>query len=203
MDAEVLGIAGAWEEGYTTVKSDSQAAIRRCINLLTATHGARSWIDERVIKAAKKNEGARTLVWVKGHSGEEGNERADRRAKERVAEGVWKSERDLATPAGIRQTYPLHERKAHMKWDRNELRGLTYLHTDRGPMKSWLHTIGRAEDYRCGCGQTQNAAYLLASGCVGGKVRSWEDIWTDRSFCAEVAVFLGKGAAEPDGAGGR
>ena len=38
----------------------------------------------------------------------------------------------LATPAGIRQAYPLFRREAQMKWDREELRGLTYLHTDRG-----------------------------------------------------------------------
>lgn len=33
MDVETLGKAGAWEEGYQLVVSDSQVAIRRCINL--------------------------------------------------------------------------------------------------------------------------------------------------------------------------
>jgi len=77
-----------------------------------------------------------------------------------------------------------------MKWDRDELRGLTNLHTDRGPMKNWLYKIGRAEAPWCSCGATQNAAHLLASGCVGRKNRSWEQIWTDRDFCAEVTRFL-------------
>jgi len=51
MDAEMIGIAGAWEEGYTTVTSDSQAAIRRYLNLTTGVHGGRSWIDEEIIQA--------------------------------------------------------------------------------------------------------------------------------------------------------
>jgi len=34
MDAEMVGIAGAWEEGYEIVAVDSQAAIRRCENLM-------------------------------------------------------------------------------------------------------------------------------------------------------------------------
>jgi len=88
------------------------------------------------------------------------------------------------------------DRRTHYtdeKWNRVELRGLTYLHTDRGPMRKWLHTIGKAEDPFCECGETQNAAHLLASGCIGGKRRRWEDIWSDRDFCAEVATFLGRG----------
>jgi len=56
-----------------------------------------------------------------------------------------------------------------MKWDRDELRGLTYLHTDKGPMRHWLFKIGKAKDPRCKCGETQNAAHLLTSGCVGVK----------------------------------
>ena len=50
MDADVLGIAGAWEEGYTVVKSDSQAAIKRCQNLVSGAQEVRSWIDERVVR---------------------------------------------------------------------------------------------------------------------------------------------------------
>ena len=189
MDAELLGIAGAWEEGYTVVKSDSQAAIRRCQNLASGAQEARSWIDERVIKARNRSEGRR-VEWVKGHSGEEGNEEADKRAKEGVDRGVWRSDPSLATPAGIRQTYQLFQRKKHMKWDRDEVRGITYLHMDKGPLRQWLHKIGKAEHTRCKCGETQNAAHLLMSGCVGGQRRRWEEIWEDREFCGRVTKFL-------------
>ena len=134
MDAELLGIAGAWEEGYTKVKSDSQAAIKRCQNLASGVQEIRSWIDERVVRARNRR-GGPNVEWVKGHSGVEGNEQADKRAKEGVDRGVWRSDPSLATPAGIRQAYQLYQRKKHMKWDRDEVRGLTYLHTDRGPMR--------------------------------------------------------------------
>jgi len=189
MDAELLGIAGAWEEGYPEVKSDSQAAVKRCRNLVSGAQEVRSWIDERVVKAEKLEKGRR-VEWVKGHSGVEGNEEADKRAKEGVDKGVWRSDPSLATPAGIRQAYPLFRRKKHMKWDRDEVRGLTYLHTDKGPMRQWLHKIGKAEHPRCGCGAVQNAAHLLTSGCVGGQRRKWEEIWEDREFCGEVTRFL-------------
>ena len=123
-------------------------------------------------------------MWVKGHSGVEGNEKADERAKEWVMRVQWGSEPSTATPAGIRQAYPLFRREPHMKWNRTELKGLTYLHTDRGPMKAWLHKIGKAENPFCICG------HILRSGCVGGKRREWKDIWAGREFCAEVAGFL-------------
>jgi len=189
MDAELLGIAGAWEEGYTEVRSDSQAAVKRCQNLVSGTQEVRSWIDERVVRANDLGRG-RSVEWIKGHSGIEGNEEADRRAKEGVDGGVWRSDPSLATPAGIRQAYQLYQRKKHMKWDRDEVRGLTYLHTDKGPMRQWLHTIGRVEHPRCRCGEVQNAAHLLTSGCVGGQKRRWGEIWEDREFCGEVTRFL-------------
>jgi len=132
MDAEMIGIAGAWEEGYTAVASDSQAVIKRCVKLTTGIQRGESWIVERAIKAAgERGKTKLKLIWVKGHSGVTRNEMADKRAKDKVMEGIWNSDRSLATPAGIRQAYPLYRREPHMKWDREELRGLTCLHTDR------------------------------------------------------------------------
>lgn len=45
-NAELLGIAMAWEEGYNTVASDSQVAIQRCTNLSSGAQKGRSWVDE-------------------------------------------------------------------------------------------------------------------------------------------------------------
>jgi len=188
MDAEMIGIAGAWEEGYEAVAVDSQAAIRRCEKLMEGVQRGAPWIDEKVVKAAGGVE--RRLTWVKGHAGCVGNEAADKRAKEKVEEGIWGNFRSLATPAGIKQAYPLFNKEQHMKWNRDELRGLTYLHTDKGPQKAWLFKIGRASSHRCKCGETQNAAHLLSSGCVGGMRRTWEEMWTDRAFCEAVTIFL-------------
>lgn len=54
----------------------------------------------------------------------------------------------------------------------------------------WLFKIGKADDPRCRCGEIQNAAHLLASGCVGNMKRNRKDIWTDREFCGAVTRFL-------------
>jgi len=53
MHAEMLGMAGAREEGYRVLPSDSQAATRSCRNLPANAQGVRSWIDGRVHRAAK------------------------------------------------------------------------------------------------------------------------------------------------------
>jgi len=74
LDAELVGIAGAWEEGYNTVASDSQAAIGSSLNLATGAQDSRSWIDERAMKALKQLNRKAELMWVKGHIGIEGNE---------------------------------------------------------------------------------------------------------------------------------
>ena len=165
----MVRIAGAWKEGYRVVASDSQAAIKRCLNLVSGVQKGGSWIDEEILRLA--GGGGRSLVWVKGHSGVEGNEEANRRAKDAVMRGQWWSEPSLATPAGIKQAYPLYNRLPHMKWNRDELRGLTYLHTDKGPVRAWLHKFRGAEDPFCVPGETQNAAHLMEGGCVGGKRR--------------------------------
>lgn len=135
MGAEVLAIAGAGEEGYRVVASDSQAAIKRCRNLASGVQKGRSWIDQRVIRAATGGAGWEPM-WVKGPNGTAGNEMADRRAKDTVMRGQWMSEPGPATPAGMRQAYPLYQRASHLKWDQDELTRLTYLHTHRGPMRA-------------------------------------------------------------------
>ena len=59
----------------------------------------------------------------------------------------------IATLAGIRQAYQCHQRTEHMRsCDRDAIRGLTYIHTDKGPTRQWLHQIGRALDPFCNCG---------------------------------------------------
>jgi len=67
-----------------------------------------------------------------------------------------------------------------MRWGREELRGLTYLHRDRGPQRACLHKTEKPEDPFYSCGEIQNAAHLMASGCVKVKKREWKDIWTDK-----------------------
>ena len=102
----------------------------------------------------------------------------------------------IVTPAGIRQALPLFGKAPHAGRDRNPRIGLMDLHTDKGPIKAWLQQVGSTPDPMCSCGETQNATHLIASGCVGGRKRTWEEIWSDPDFCSEVTPFLlsqGKG----------
>jgi len=73
----------------------------RCVNLTSGFQTGRSWIDERVLEVAK-NGPRKAPMSVKGHSGVEGNELADKRAKDAVNWGQWMSEPSPVTLAGIR-----------------------------------------------------------------------------------------------------
>jgi len=59
---------------------DSQGVLQRIWSLQYVI--PRSWIEETL--RAQMQERLRTLMWVKGHQGEEGNKTADSRAKEGV-----------------------------------------------------------------------------------------------------------------------
>ncbi|KAF8416439.1 hypothetical protein EV426DRAFT_721797 [Tirmania nivea] len=171
MDAEMLGVVRAWQAGRSTVALDSQGAIRRLQNL--RFEQPRSWIEELAVGEMVK--GHKTVMWVKGHSGVEGNERADRKAKEVAWVGRRMLRPDVITPAGIRQAFPMGRPSKQTKWNREALRGLTYMVTDRGPQRWWLHKVGRADDSSfglCGEGVAQNAAHLLSCpGVADGKGR--------------------------------
>lgn len=80
---------------------------------------------------------------------------------------------------------------AHLKWDREALRGLTYITTDRSPLKRWLWVIGRAGDGKCDCSIAQNAVHMMGCLLVGdGKDRTLEEARRDPEWCREVARLL-------------
>jgi len=54
-------------------------------------------------------------MWVKGHNGTKGNEKADEMAGKTVRRGRRNHEVAVATPAGIKQEFPIYPRApAHM-----------------------------------------------------------------------------------------
>lgn len=84
------------------------------------------------------------------------------KAKETAAIGSLTHEHQTATTAGIRQEVFVNQiSKQVNNWNRNALKSLTYVTTDRGPLKACLHKIGRAADDKCTCGEPQNAVHIL------------------------------------------
>jgi len=188
-DAEELGVSMAWEE-HDVVALDSMGVIQRILKL--RDEQPRSWIEERLVRQMIGR--PRTLMWVKGHDGVEGNERADARAKKGVKQGKRMHMPDIATPAGIRHAFRIHGKApAHLKWNGTAVRGLAYMITDKGPQAGWLKEIGKVDDGSCPCdGWTvQNAAHLLSCPWVGdGKGRTREMLWEDEKWCEDLARFV-------------
>jgi len=133
-------------------------------------------------------------MWVRGHTGVQGNEEADKRARAEVTAGEWRSAAGIATPWSIKQEFPIYPKApAHISWTAGALRGLTYMVTDKGPQQQWLWEIGKADTQWCVCdGWTpQNAAHLMGCTWVGdGKGRTQELIWEDEEWCEAVFDFI-------------
>ena len=185
-DAEMLGVLLALEDRSACIALDSQGAIQRLEQLYTQP--ARSWIVAQLQSANK--EGC-TLMWVKGHAGVEGNEAVDSGAKIRAYGGRVAERLSILTPAGIQQDHGIHSKPPHLKWTRKQLRGLTFIITDRGPMKRWQCVIKQANNPCCRCGEIQNAVHLTRCRLVADrKGRSTEQIGEDKEWCQAVVEFL-------------
>jgi len=62
-------------------------------------------------------------------------------------------------------------------WDREALRSLTYIHTDKGHTRQWLYQIGRAPDPFYSYGAIQSVAHFMECKVTDGRGRAWEEMW--------------------------
>ena len=130
-------------------------------------------------------------MWVKGHAEVEVNEAADRGAKIRAYGGRVVHRVSVLTSSGIRHDHRIHLKPPHFKWSRKQLKGLTYIVTDRGPMKWWQWVIKRADNPFCQCGAIQNAVHLIRCHLVAdGNGRSLAQVEEDTEWCQLVVDFL-------------
>jgi len=156
----------------------------------------RSGIEVRIKEALRQRTHLDTAIaWVHSHIGIPGSEEADGHAaftsvlgevqgmSEATTEGWRVRQIYRAVRASWRQSPGFGRRRAD--WHRHALSVYTWMRTNRGPQKGWLHHIGKAADTMCTCGHPSQDGNHIVFGCprlskerkdLLGARKSWEDL---------------------------
>ena len=129
---------------------------------------------------------------MKSHIGIAGNELADKNAKKGT---LWRrqDQKPWVTEGGLKQY--IKQTRAHSRgqdqpgygkgrvldWNRKATTTYTHLRTNKGPIRSWLNKIGRADSPTCSCGEGDQTGDHVMFNCKEWKHvrkgwKSWEDI---------------------------
>lgn len=162
-----------------------------------------------------RNQYDTSVSWVRSHIGINGNEEADRLAAHASALGQFTVQEPTVTEGGMRQASKTLRSRARTapgsgvsrcEWNRHALSAYTWLRTDRGPQKWWLHKIGKADTSSCQCGHHTENGHHITFECplyhiqrqAMGNIKEWEDIdrpiWIkeeDEDDWDAVEVFFG------------
>ena len=171
-DAERMAMVCALERepGMLVIASDSQAAIST-VHRLCKGGPPRSGIEVRMKDLLMNQDREVGVLWVRSHMNIPGNEKADRRAALEGIQGTRRGDQPVCTPERLRarrkairkeaRTEPGHGSR-RTEWGKHSLSAYTWTRTNKGPQKSWLHHIGKAEDPSCSCGHpTQDGDHVV------------------------------------------
>ena len=196
-DAERAAIAQAAKAHKETedllILSDSTTAINTVLEL-SEGRPPRSGIERALSTTLRKRteSGKNTrIAWVRGHIDIPGNEMADQKAAEATSRG---GRIDLVTEEGWRTEIQKRRREARTqggfgedryRWPRGAITAYTWCQTGKGPIRKWLHQVGKIEDPSChvcgdGDGPIEDGEHL-ALQCTGiqGRppgMRQWKDL---------------------------
>ena len=134
------------------------------------------------------------LLWVRAHIGIKGNEEADQAANRASWDGDIRRLPQTATPMGIKAASKLYRSQWRFEtsygghcntYSYQALSAVTWMRTDKGPQKNWLHRLGKATSPACNCGHPLQNGHHITFHCP-----SWATLRTsligDRKEWAEL-----------------
>ena len=191
-DGEIEGIKEAIRHctpGPILILSVSQAAIKAVVKAGKRGRARTAALKEAIEGIAEKQqreggiEKPVTLAWIKAHIGINGNEMADKMAKEAT---VHQGENKV-TEGGIKavwQEMRRNERRVEgfgkgrvIGWNRTSVTAYSHMRTGKGRLRGWREKIGK-EDFgfcQCGAGMMETGTHA-AFGCIQGE--RWGRRWS-------------------------
>ena len=162
--SEYLGIKGGGHVGDTDRQQVSNLSCEK------AGSGTRpTTLRDRSKELGRRKDSDTRMVWVKGHKGIKGNEKAYKLCREASILG-YESE-GVVTPAGLRVWSKRVRAEARggsvegiLGSHRRAISAYAWCVTEKGPQRKWLHKIKKSDTPECHCHQEQSGEHLV-EGC--------------------------------------